>query len=72
MFFRICALLLRPHDDFLLLQQIQSAVPGIPLTINTVMAPEAQRSESAGQGSDPPPFDCSSRSKGHTRIRRTY
>lgn len=52
MFFRICPLPLRPHQDFLVLQQIQSAVPGIPLTINTV--PGAQRSESAGQGSDPP------------------
>lgn len=59
MFFSICRLLLRLHDDFLLLRQIQSiqsAVPGIPLPVKTVivMAPEAQHSESAGQGSDPP------------------
>lgn len=42
MFFRICRLLLRRDEDFVLLQQIQSAVLGIPLTINTastVMAP---------------------------------
>lgn len=44
MFFSICRLLLRLHDDFLLLwqiQSIQSAVPGIPLPVKTVivMAP---------------------------------
>lgn len=47
--------------------KIQSAVPGFP----SRHCPKAQHSESAGQGSDPPPVDCSPRSKSHTRIRRT-
>lgn len=53
MLFSVYRLLLRLHDDFLLLRQmqsIQSAVPGIP----DCHGPEAQHPESAGQGSDPP------------------
>lgn len=38
MFCSVSRPLLRRHDDFLLLQQIRSAVPGIPLSVDANMA----------------------------------
>lgn len=50
MFCSVSRLLLRRHDDFVLLQQIRSAVPGIPLSVNANMAPRLSGQDQLAKG----------------------